>query len=101
MQNVGALDADNASLNAKRGQQDIGAVVLDYFAHLVQSLEQDGVKLGVGYHDGLDEDLGGHDKIMQTGLGTKNRLGVLSSDVDEVIGPSLGTWRRVSEEPRK
>lgn len=82
MQDVGALNSDNASLNAERREQDVRAVVLDDLAHFVEAFEQNGIKLGVCDHDRLDKHFGGHYKIVQTLLSTENTLRVLSRDVD-------------------
>jgi hypothetical protein len=99
VQDIGALNANNAALESKRWQQNVRAVVLDDLAHLVQALEDDGVNLGVSDHDRLHEDLGGHDKIVQTLLCAQDGLGALTRDVDEVVGPPRCTLGRVTEQP--
>jgi hypothetical protein len=74
MQDIGALDSDNTTLDAQRGQQNVGAVVFDDLANFVKALEQNGIKLGISHHDGLHKDFGRHDEIMQALLGTKDAL---------------------------
>jgi hypothetical protein len=69
MKNIGTLDSDHTSLDTERRQQDIGAIVLDDLAHLVKTLEQNSIELGVSHHDGLHKDLCRHDKIVQALLG--------------------------------
>lgn len=70
MENIGTLDADHTALHAKGRQKDIGTVVLNDLAHLVKTLKNYGIELGVGDHDGLHKDLCRHDQVMQTLLGT-------------------------------
>ena len=98
MENVSALHAHDASLDAEWWHQDVRAVVLDDLAHLVEALEQDGVQLSVSDHNGLHEDLCLHDQVVQTLLGAQNAFRVLTGDVDQVVRSALGPGRRVAEQ---
>lgn len=101
MENIGALDAHDTTLQSQGRQKNVGAVVLDDLAHLVKTLEQDRIQLGVRHHHRLHEDFGGHDQVMQALLGTQDGLGALSRDVNQVIRAALGLGRRVAEQARE
>ena len=98
MQDISALDSNHTSLYPKWWQQDVRAIVLNNLAHLVQSFEQNCIKLSISNHHWLHKDLGGHDKIMQALFGTNDALGSFSRNIHQVIWSSLSTRGRIPKE---
>lgn len=101
MQDIGALDANNTSLDTEWREQDIRAIVLNDLAHFVKALKQNGIKLGVSYHHWLHKHLGGHDKIMQSLLRTQDTLRVFTCDVYQIVWSSLCARGCVSKQSRE
>lgn len=64
MQDISALNTDNTALDTERWEQNVGAVILDDLAHFVETLQQNGIELGVSHHHWLHKHLCGHDKVM-------------------------------------
>lgn len=101
MQDLSALDTDEASLASQLREEDIRSIHLHHFANLVEAVKQDLVDLARGDHNVFDVDLDAHDQFSQLLLGSCNVLLALARDVDFVFTPSVGSWRRVAEDARE